>query len=785
MADVAGPWTQYGAAANRVAPAVPPMEPPTQEQDAGPWSRYNPGGGPEQVPSATPSGVSFQNADRIPDTVLQPRADGDVRSIDRYGQQGFTEALRRVGDGVILRNPETQKLVLVDPSISLSDTPKNQALIKEMLSGGDMSALRRDSARTTLNMPGSGALRRGGLAANLLAGIPGIGSYTDEAIGAAAGLVGGEGAAETATERARDMRSLYETAYPAQALGAKIGGGVAGSAAALAAAPSALTSGAATRFAALPGWQKLGLGAAASSALGGTEGTIYGYGEGGEEGGPTRGEAALSHGVTGAAVGAPLSVVSQLALPAGRAVFGLGRNLIGKRKQTDAAADIVLNTLRRSGDDRTLKQLGSEMRQNPAAGLIGADTPVPALAPAVASTTRLDSQAAQAMREAQDTYGAGVRGRMSNQLRETLSVPQRTTPEEMATSIKDRTQKQFQRTFQDFDDVPLTDEARDLLRSADEAGLAGEMRRVSQARATLQGAPRPSQFYPEYPRSTPASRFGDADTVTPSSTVSGLLREGEQLRAGGRLSPNQADYLEELEPSLENLVTGLGPARREFGAGMRASEAVAEGRRAASGGVDPYRVRAEYAGVERSGAPRLNPAGRQAYRLGLAGELENVATRSDPGAELGRRLDRGTLQDVMRETEVPESSVGALRDFAERESRGRANLRAATPPTVGSGISWQDITDAGRRGAYMQLAGALIAGATDLASKGSARIFAGLTAEGRRELARITTSTDPADVVKILQDRLTARDRAKLWDTMVSAGATGAGLFTAREVTGE
>lgn len=118
-------------------------------------------------------------------------------------------------------------------------------------------------------------------------GLPFVGEYTDEAVGALYGPKVGQ--------LARDVQGAMDRQYPATSAGLQIAGGVAGSAPlALAAAP-VVTAAAPTSPA-----MRVAAGAGAGALAGGVEGAVSGYGAGQ---GDTRMQSAVDRGLMGAAFG--------------------------------------------------------------------------------------------------------------------------------------------------------------------------------------------------------------------------------------------------------------------------------------------------------------------------------------------------------------------------------------------------------------------------------------------------------------------------------------------------
>lgn len=142
-------------------------------------------------------------------------------------------------------------------------------------------------------------------AMNFLQGVPFLGEYMDEGLGAAAPYVG-PNSPETATEALRGGTEAFAQQNPKTALGLKIGGGITGSATALAALPAAAT----TYAPATMGGRVL-YGVGVGGLLGGAEGTVSGYGSGIDP--ESRMANAKSRGLLGAGLGGAIGTVMPFA----------------------------------------------------------------------------------------------------------------------------------------------------------------------------------------------------------------------------------------------------------------------------------------------------------------------------------------------------------------------------------------------------------------------------------------------------------------------------------------
>lgn len=340
-----------------------------------------------------------QGGVEIPAALLEPTRHGGPRSIDAYAERGFSEAVKVIGDGVVLRNPNSGTLVYTSPGRNISD----QSEVEEMLDDGDLSGVMRDDMRLTLSMPENANIRRGGLAANFLTGLPLVGSYVDEAFG----YFGGD----DANEKVDTMRDTYATAYPGRAMTAQVGSALITAPIAIANAPRVIGTGSTL--------SKVGRGLLAGTALGGAEGAIYGAGLG-EEG--SRLDNAQTGGLWGASLGGGIGA----AIPA---LGGLGRTLYnaaaGRKAQAAArefgmqqdVAGLVADRVRAdapyaaqniaaAGESAALGNLGPSTR-----GLLDAVANAPGKSAAIAR---------QGVEEIVD----GASGRFTTTLDDVLGAPQ-------------------------------------------------------------------------------------------------------------------------------------------------------------------------------------------------------------------------------------------------------------------------------------------------------------------------------------------------------------------------
>jgi hypothetical protein len=128
-------------------------------------------------------------------------------------------------------------------------------------------------------------------------GLPFVGEYTDEALGA----IYGEGVGQFA----RDVQGAMDRQYPKTSMGLQMAGGVAGSAPLAMAAAPAVVAAAPSSLA-----MRTVAGIGAGALAGGVEGTVSGYGAGV---GDTRGQTAVERGLMGATLGGLIGGAAPLA----------------------------------------------------------------------------------------------------------------------------------------------------------------------------------------------------------------------------------------------------------------------------------------------------------------------------------------------------------------------------------------------------------------------------------------------------------------------------------------
>ena len=190
----------------------------------------------------------------------------------------------------------------------------------------------------------------GGLSQQFLRGAPFVGSFTDEVIGGAAGVMRGEGA-EAGRQRALDISDAYAVAKPKSALAANLSGAVVGSIPLAAAGAGALVS----RAPATLGGRAL-MGAGVGATAGAVEGAAYGAGEGSGEGaGDTRAQNAGINAAFGGAGGAVLGVAAPYATAGAKNLLQSFRrsdtSTIARELGVSGPAARVIRTAIDAGDD--------------------------------------------------------------------------------------------------------------------------------------------------------------------------------------------------------------------------------------------------------------------------------------------------------------------------------------------------------------------------------------------------------------------------------------------------
>lgn len=283
-----------------------------------------------------PDGKILRFPDGTPDDVLD-------RAALEYIASNKTAS---IGTRIIAELPQGGK-VFEDASgrRSFSDgsyATTNPAIIEKIMqgaTGGEVSTEGFDKqAIEQVGLPA-------GIATQFVRG-GGLGSFADEALGAAMG--------KDAQQAMRATAGAMERQYPKTSLGANIAGGVTSAAGTLAAAPAAATAAIGRAVAPTSGRllpmaaRSLGVGAVG----GGLGGTLYGYGEGTDP--ESRMREAQSGAIFGAGTGAALGMVAPLAARG-------AKNVMDYAKGTDVsqiaeylgisrnAANVIKSTFERGG----------------------------------------------------------------------------------------------------------------------------------------------------------------------------------------------------------------------------------------------------------------------------------------------------------------------------------------------------------------------------------------------------------------------------------------------------
>lgn len=265
--------------------------------------------------------------------------------VAKKNWQTMPRIIKRQGDTRVIERQSGDRWV-VSPGFSSGDPEKvKQAL--DGMSGAEISSQSIDKA--LLQQYGTEAR-----AGEFLRGVPFVGTYTDEALGAVLG--------PQAKTGARALSGAMQRQRPGEALGLNLAGGLLTSAGAAAAAPAALSNVGGAVVGQGPRLAQIGRGLLGGATAGGIEGAIAGAGEG------TDAQSRMGGAGTGAAIGAGF----------GAAVGGAGpvvakglENVIGLFKRSDIdqiarefkisknAAKVIKNTFDQGGDiEAAVRNLG-------------------------------------------------------------------------------------------------------------------------------------------------------------------------------------------------------------------------------------------------------------------------------------------------------------------------------------------------------------------------------------------------------------------------------------------
>lgn len=238
-------------------------------------------------------------------------------------------------DGGRVVRGQSGALSFVSPAYSTSDPEQ----IKRIMEGAGGAEVSRGGMQESIVAQAPGTAR----AVKLIEGLPAIGSYLDELVGAFAG--------PEATQGVRALSQAMEETRPAQSLGLNLGGAALGTAATIAATPARIAAGLipSTSARMLP---SIARAAGTGGLLGAAEGAVYGAGQGEGAGrAETAGTGALFGGLLGGVLGGAAPLVSAGA-----------ENVIGMFRRSDVAkiasdlgisreaATVIKNTFDQGGD---------------------------------------------------------------------------------------------------------------------------------------------------------------------------------------------------------------------------------------------------------------------------------------------------------------------------------------------------------------------------------------------------------------------------------------------------
>ncbi len=264
-------------------------------------------------------------------------------------------------------------------------------------------------------------------AMNFLQGVPFLGEYMDEGLGAAAPYVG-PNSPEVATDALRGGTEAFAQQNPKTALGLKIGGGITGSAVALASAPAA-----ATAYAPATMGGRVIYGTGVGSILGGAEGTISGYGSGTNS--ESRMANAKSRGLLGAGLGGALGA----AMPFAQEGIKKGANYlldqwnIAKQAQQAGLSKPSYDILIRAMDaDQSLSGAGAQRLQAAGPDAMLADAG-PSARGLLDTTIQKSGPAGRAASEAVERRAGRANDVVNSALNRTLGSPQGVTSTKTAT----------------------------------------------------------------------------------------------------------------------------------------------------------------------------------------------------------------------------------------------------------------------------------------------------------------------------------------------------------------
>ena len=247
---MAGPWEKYAA----------------QPADSGPWTKYA-----QQQPQAPAAGTA----------------------ADQYAQKGF-QPKATFHDGQILQNPQTGAMAFVSPGFVTEDKTTIENMLKNVSPA--------ETAQTQMDNQAIAQHPIASRAAKVVQGVPFVGQYADEAIGAIYG--------DKAKQGTRAAQDAMDRQHPVQSTALQIAGGIAGAVPmAIAAAPAVVAAAPATATG------QVLAGMTAAGATGAVEGVISGIGAGNDG---NRVQSGMKGGAFGAIAGLVAGVLGPIAARAGK-----------------------------------------------------------------------------------------------------------------------------------------------------------------------------------------------------------------------------------------------------------------------------------------------------------------------------------------------------------------------------------------------------------------------------------------------------------------------------------
>ena len=296
----------------------------------------------DKIYPVTRDGVQFEVRASSKEEAARKAQETNVATIPRI--------IARDGRTRVFERPNGQRYV-VAPGYSTTDPEA----VQQVLSGMTAGEVSRGRIERGLIEQYPVAARAGEFAR----GVPFVGSYLDEALGAALGPEAAVGA--------RALSGAMQRQRPGETLGLNLGGGIAGTALGVAAAPQAAAGLTGAVLGTGSRASQIGRAALAGTALGGLEGGIYGAGEG------VAPQERVAQAQSGAGFGAAVGGVMGAATPI---VEAGARNVISLFRRSDIAqiastfgisqnaARVIKNTFEMGGDMNAamqrLQQAGNE-----------------------------------------------------------------------------------------------------------------------------------------------------------------------------------------------------------------------------------------------------------------------------------------------------------------------------------------------------------------------------------------------------------------------------------------